>query len=356
MRGRIAALLDGALERAVADGAVDPGQLPRAWVQEAASACFGDFASDLAMVLARRERRPPDELGRLLVARLAASVDWFDAVEVAGPGYINFRCGAGFWRDLLREAQAAGEAFGRAPRTGERVALIGAATTDEPADAWTLRATAVEAALAAILRRRGAVVSDGVERHADAPPVRTIVVGRAGEGRSPRPCGTVAPEHLVVGAVRTRGHTVPSDHASAAMRLLMLSAPAEATLDVDTWECADIRVSNPLVSYAYALARIDRVPEDDGSADADAMAPPAVPLVRALVSLPDALRDAARDATPQPVAGYLNGLAAAFHRYYNRTRHASSRGGPVHDSKLMRSVSQTLRCAGALLGVAAGGA
>jgi arginyl-tRNA synthetase len=63
----------------------------------------GDFATNVAMLLAKAARTNPRALAQALVAALPASDD-IAAVEIAGPGFINFRLAAGAWQ---REVAAA---------------------------------------------------------------------------------------------------------------------------------------------------------------------------------------------------------------------------------------------------------
>ena len=49
----------------------------------------GDFASNIALALAKPAGLPPRELAQLITAKIAAA-DIIDRIEVAGPGFINF--------------------------------------------------------------------------------------------------------------------------------------------------------------------------------------------------------------------------------------------------------------------------
>jgi arginyl-tRNA synthetase len=114
MKRHLEALLHGALNAAIAAGAlrVEP---PAALLLEVpADPRFGDVASNLALVLARAAGRPPRQVAEAIVAHLRDPDGWLAGTEIAGPGFINFRMAAPFWRMILREALAAGEAYGRA--------------------------------------------------------------------------------------------------------------------------------------------------------------------------------------------------------------------------------------------------
>ena len=68
---------------------LDEGDAERAGLSQAADLRFGDYQSNAAMVLAKRAKRSP----RDLAAALKDSIEVGDIgeVEIAGPGFLNFR-------------------------------------------------------------------------------------------------------------------------------------------------------------------------------------------------------------------------------------------------------------------------
>jgi arginyl-tRNA synthetase len=84
----------------------------------------GDWSSNVAMVSAKAAGRPPRELAVALAERVGASPPAHVAeVEVAGPGFVNFRLHEAWLHDVLREVVAEGEdAYARHSfGSGERV-------------------------------------------------------------------------------------------------------------------------------------------------------------------------------------------------------------------------------------------
>ena len=80
----------------------------------------GDWASNVALTLARPLGRPPRKLAEELVERLDHIRAGIDAAEVAGPGFINFRLAADQVSAGLRSVLAAGDAWGRSTDGEER--------------------------------------------------------------------------------------------------------------------------------------------------------------------------------------------------------------------------------------------
>ena len=72
----------------------------------------GDVATNAAMVLAKPLGMKPRDLAELIAAAFAGDPD-VSETSVAGPGFLNFRVSAGYWRQLLSGMIKAGEDFGR---------------------------------------------------------------------------------------------------------------------------------------------------------------------------------------------------------------------------------------------------
>ncbi|HEU4564800.1 MAG TPA: arginine--tRNA ligase [Gemmatimonadaceae bacterium] len=74
----------------------------------------GEWATNLAMTLARPLKRKPREIAEALVSHLSLGDIGVERVEIAGPGFINFRMSAGANARGLAAVVAADESYGRA--------------------------------------------------------------------------------------------------------------------------------------------------------------------------------------------------------------------------------------------------
>ncbi len=72
----------------------------------------GDFATNVALLLAKPARKNPRALAEALVAAMPQSTQ-ISKVEIAGPGFINFFFGAEAYHAELRRILAEGETYGR---------------------------------------------------------------------------------------------------------------------------------------------------------------------------------------------------------------------------------------------------
>ena len=73
----------------------------------------GDVASNVAMALARELKRPPRQIADQIVERLDLEAAGVEAVEIAGPGFLNFRVSSGVMASVLHDILACNESWGR---------------------------------------------------------------------------------------------------------------------------------------------------------------------------------------------------------------------------------------------------
>lgn len=148
------------LASAVADGTLTiEGELPAVKVERPRSREHGDWATNVAMQLAKRAGRNPRELGELLAARIAAH-DGVEEAEVAGPGFVNIRLSAASVGELARAVVEAGGSYGRTEgAAGKTVNLeYVSANPTGPLHIGGTRWAAVGDSLARILEFSGAKV------------------------------------------------------------------------------------------------------------------------------------------------------------------------------------------------------
>ncbi|MQA87329.1 MAG: arginine--tRNA ligase [Streptosporangiales bacterium] len=83
----------------------------------------GDYASNVALQMAKAARRPPREVAEILATRLR-TVPGIQGVDVAGPGFLNFRLAASAQGELARRIVESGERYGHGDaQAGLRVNL-----------------------------------------------------------------------------------------------------------------------------------------------------------------------------------------------------------------------------------------
>ncbi|KQQ53981.1 arginine--tRNA ligase [Pseudomonas sp. Leaf127] len=89
MKDTIRQLIQHALTRLETEGVLPPGLTPAIQVENARDKTHGDFASNIAMMLAKPAGMKPRDLAEKLIAALPADAQ-VSKVEIAGPGFLNF--------------------------------------------------------------------------------------------------------------------------------------------------------------------------------------------------------------------------------------------------------------------------
>jgi len=103
---------------------LSPGAGSKAAFESPKVAAHGDLATTAAMQLAKPLKQNPRQLAETLrTAMLAqpAFAAWVDAVEIAGPGFINIRLKPSAKQQIVREVLGQRERFGVQPDKGQRM-------------------------------------------------------------------------------------------------------------------------------------------------------------------------------------------------------------------------------------------
>lgn len=151
----LAGLVEDALKAARADGVVSAESFPEAVFERPKRTEHGDWATNVALVVARGGANPR-ALAAALVERLPPS-DLVDRVEVAGPGFLNFHLSPKWLTDVVQRAADTASAFGRSSvGEGRHINLeYVSANPTGPMNVVSGRHAAVGDALAGLLEATG---------------------------------------------------------------------------------------------------------------------------------------------------------------------------------------------------------
>jgi arginyl-tRNA synthetase len=112
VKSQLRALVDEGIARLRAEGLVPAEAAPDFVIERPKDRTHGDFSTNAAMLLAKAAKSNPRAIAQALIAALPVSGD-IAAVEIAGPGFLNFRLAPAAWQHQLREIHALGAAYGR---------------------------------------------------------------------------------------------------------------------------------------------------------------------------------------------------------------------------------------------------
>ncbi|MBI5644444.1 MAG: arginine--tRNA ligase [Deltaproteobacteria bacterium] len=121
MRHGVTEIIRAALEEVLSEGAFKIEQLPDLIIEKSKKDEFGDFTTNIAMLMAPLLKRPPRELASLLRDKISGQPQVVKC-EVAGPGFINIFLDKAYWTSILEEIIKKGADFGNSETgKGKRV-------------------------------------------------------------------------------------------------------------------------------------------------------------------------------------------------------------------------------------------
>lgn len=112
MKNQIQQLVSQALSKIAEDGRIGDAPIPQPVIERTRDPRHGDFACNVALVLAKAARCKPRDLAEQLIAALPASPA-VAKVEIAGPGFINFTLAADAYRAVINQVLSQGHDYGR---------------------------------------------------------------------------------------------------------------------------------------------------------------------------------------------------------------------------------------------------
>ncbi len=113
MKEQLRGAIKAALQQCYENGSLNSGEIPaEIQLEVPKNPEHGDFASNLAMAMAKAERKAPRQVAEALVAVLQNN-PLCDRIEIAGPGFINFRLAPSCWYGVLDRVMKEGAQYGR---------------------------------------------------------------------------------------------------------------------------------------------------------------------------------------------------------------------------------------------------
>jgi arginyl-tRNA synthetase len=182
LKDMLTATIDRAVAAASADGAFVVETLPLAGIERTRDPAHGDYATNIAMVLAKQAKKNPLEIAKAIAAQVPSDGP-LAGVEVAPPGFINFRLSPTWLTGVLATILADGPAYGRSNAgKGTKVLLeFVSANPTGPLHVGHGRWAAIGSALANLLNTAGFEVTS--EFYINDAGNQMLLLGRSVEAR-----------------------------------------------------------------------------------------------------------------------------------------------------------------------------
>ena len=111
MKAQLITLINQALVDLIANGSLPEIELPEVQIERTKDKAHGDFACNIAMMLAKSAKMNPRQIATFIVEAVE-NADFITKIEIAGPGFINFTLSADSAQKIIKEVLAAGDNFG----------------------------------------------------------------------------------------------------------------------------------------------------------------------------------------------------------------------------------------------------
>ena len=156
-RAQVAQLTQSAYEKAAQAGKLPAGAQVKATIEIPKDTAHGDYASSFAMAGAKALRMAPRQIAQTIVDHLDLEGSYFQKVEIAGPGFLNFTLGPKWYGEVLADVEAEGPQYGaNTEGHGEKVMVeFVSANPTGPMHMGNARGGVLGDTLANVLRRDG---------------------------------------------------------------------------------------------------------------------------------------------------------------------------------------------------------
>ena len=156
-REQVSALTQSAYEKAAAGGVLPAGVEVRSQVDRPKDVSHGDYATSFAMAAAKAMGKAPRDIAQALLDHMDLAGSYFDKVEMAGPGFLNFTLGEKWFGQVLAAVEAAGDRYGESDMgKGKKVMVeFVSANPTGPMHMGNARGGVLGDALASVLERMG---------------------------------------------------------------------------------------------------------------------------------------------------------------------------------------------------------
>lgn len=107
MKHKIKSLINSALIGAYNNGDLNSPEtdeaLPEVLIEEPKVETQGDYSTNIAMILASIQKMAPQKIAKAILRNINDHDSFFDKIEIAGPGFINFFINKAAWYPILKE-------------------------------------------------------------------------------------------------------------------------------------------------------------------------------------------------------------------------------------------------------------
>ncbi len=119
MRQIVKNIIIDSIEKLRAQGEMSLDTLPRFSVDLSKNPAHGDFAVNVAMLLAKALKKKPRDIAAQIVEAIEDTQGLIDEVQIAGPGFINLRLSPLLWQQVISSVERQNDKYGHAAQNSK---------------------------------------------------------------------------------------------------------------------------------------------------------------------------------------------------------------------------------------------
>jgi arginyl-tRNA synthetase len=124
MMNKLGVLLKRTIESCFKKGLLNETNLPEYVIEVPKNKDHGHFATNLPLTLASAQKRPPREIAEIIIDNFIDPENIIEKMDIAGPGFLNFRLSDNEWYNVLKQILASGEDYGRSDMHSKERVLV----------------------------------------------------------------------------------------------------------------------------------------------------------------------------------------------------------------------------------------
>ena len=160
-KDQVLQLTVAAYEKAAAAGVLPAGITVTPAVEIPKDTANGDYTTTFCLAAAKAMKMNPRQVAQTLIDNMALEGSYFTSVELAGPGFLNFRLGGKWYADTVSGIEAAGAHYGENDMLAGKKYMVEfvSANPTGPMHMGNARGGVLGDTLASVLQKSGADVT-----------------------------------------------------------------------------------------------------------------------------------------------------------------------------------------------------
>ncbi len=116
LRAELKMIIEQGLKQTIENGDFSIETMPEIFLEMPREKDHGDYSTNIAMQLPKQAKKAPRFIAEALVKNMAIENSSVESIEIAGPGFINFRLKADWHKQVLKDIKGSQENYGKSDK------------------------------------------------------------------------------------------------------------------------------------------------------------------------------------------------------------------------------------------------